>query len=240
MAPIKKRTSIRAKAASKAVPSTSTPSTTTSSTSAFPSSLAKSSGIDKRARQKQKHAAFVTRIEKSAPGTKKRRRPNKQLKTQLQGLADALPELDEDDVWEGISGDEGMDGASSQGLGQGAGQGGEGGGEGMLAALDGLASQFRVVKRKSVQGLGATKEGEGKMKMKTLKSRPGAAKRKAKMEKGEMERFGRNLAQMVPAATPAAGGGNGEKAGATSDRWKALRGFIGQTMEQNAAFRNAK
>jgi hypothetical protein len=68
------------------------------------------------------------------------------------------------------------------------------------------------------------------MKLKTLKSRPGALKRKQKMEESEKERFGKNLASMsAPAQTAAAAGGS-------SDRWAALRGFIGQTLEQNPGF----
>ena len=98
---------------------------------------------------------------------------------------------------------------------------------------------------------------QGKVRHKSLKSRPGALKRKERLVKGEMERFGRSLAQLASvktAAAAAAGSGSGgsgrqekmETEGAvaqegqaqtqTSSRWAALRGFISATMEQNPAF----
>lgn len=73
---------------------------------------------------------------------------------------------------------------------------------------------------------------------KSIKSRPGAMKRREKVDQGERERFAKNLAQMAAAAavstTPAdAQAGTAEgTAGATSQRWAALRGFIAQTLEQ--------
>ncbi|KAK4454558.1 ribosome biogenesis protein SLX9-domain-containing protein [Podospora aff. communis PSN243] len=89
----------------------------------------------------------------------------------------------------------------------------------------------------------------GKVRHKSLKSRPGALKRKEKVVKGEMERFGRSLAQlaMVKGETPAVvaeekeegmemeKGEEGKKT-VTANRWAALRGFISSTMEQNPAF----
>ena len=42
-----------------------------------------------------KHSAFVNRIEKAQSKPLKRRRPNKKLKTTLEGLADALPSMEE-------------------------------------------------------------------------------------------------------------------------------------------------
>jgi hypothetical protein len=50
------------------------------------------------------------------------------------------------------------------------------------------------------------------------------------MEESEKERFGKNLASMSAPAQSAA------EAGGSSDRWAALRGFIGQTLEQNPGF----
>ena len=111
----------------------------------------------------------------------------------------------------------------------------------------------------------AEQAAQGKVRHRSLKSRPGALKRKERVVKGEMERFGRSLAQlaMIPPA-PAAGAGaeEAEESGgtevekqdgnepakggqqqhqqqqqsATSNRWAALRGFISATMEQNPAF----
>ncbi|KAK3904522.1 ribosome biogenesis protein SLX9-domain-containing protein [Staphylotrichum tortipilum] len=98
---------------------------------------------------------------------------------------------------------------------------------------------------------------QGKVRHKSLKSRPGALKRKERLVKGEMARFGQSLAQLanvsVASSTAEAGaiGGGGAAVGeegkmeveaqaqtATSSRWAALRGFISATMEQNPAFLN--
>jgi hypothetical protein len=110
----------------------------------------------------------------------------------------------------------------------------------------------------------AEQAAQGKVRHKSLKSRPGALKRKERLVKGEMERFGRSLAQLANISTTsaegttsaAAGGSAGqekmdtegetqtaavaaaEPATATSGRWAALRGFISATMEQNPAFLN--
>ena len=86
---------------------------------------------------------------------------------------------------------------------------------------------------------------DGKIRHKSLKSRPGATKRKEKLERMERERFGRNLAQLT-----AGSGKEGESVNAmavenespqpqtssTASRWAALRGFISQTMEQKEEF----
>lgn len=71
--------------------------------------------------------------------------------------------------------------------------------------------------------------GDAKIKHKSVRTRPGAQKRREKLEKMERERFGKNMAQLttaVPAAAPAP----------TASRWEALRGFISQTMEQKPEF----
>lgn len=87
--------------------------------------------------------------------------------------------------------------------------------------------------------------GNAKIRHRSLKSRPGAMKRKEKLETMEKERFGKNMAQMVTgtavtAATEsvdASAAGSASGAGASSTRWAALRGFIQQTMEQKPEFR---
>lgn len=85
---------------------------------------------------------------------------------------------------------------------------------------------------------------EGKIRLKGLKSRPGAMKKKEKLERMERERFGRNLAQLT------SGTGTGKEIpgmqdervegkvemSSTASRWAALRGFISQTMEQKEEF----
>ncbi|PGH12694.1 hypothetical protein AJ80_06640 [Polytolypa hystricis UAMH7299] len=84
------------------------------------------------------------------------------------------------------------------------------------------------------------------IKHKSLKHRPGAMKRKEKLDKLERDRFAKNMAQMsaglahsnVTAST--ATETQGAAAPSTSGRWAALRGFISQTMEQNPQFTPAK
>ncbi|EFY89972.1 hypothetical protein J3458_001311 [Metarhizium acridum] len=171
----------------------------------------------KRDKRIMKHSSFVSRITSSKIGKNKRRRPKNKLKTTLEGLADALPEL----------------------------QSGEGGEE-VLA---------------------------GKVKHKSLRSKKGALKRKEKIVKGEMERFGASMAKLsamhradatrketqsrvdedghvedydddddekmateAPAQQSVSQQTSTTTPAATSDRWAALRGYISATMEQNPAF----
>lgn len=90
---------------------------------------------------------------------------------------------------------------------------------------------------------------EGKTRHKSLKSRPGALKKKEKLVRGEMERFGKSLAQLqqvvgtedkggmvVEGGKVVEGEAQTQTAPSTSNRWAALRGFISATMEQNPAF----
>lgn len=77
---------------------------------------------------------------------------------------------------------------------------------------------------------------EGKMTMRSLKSKPGAMKRKHAMHQREVDRFGRNLAAMtgsggMKGSDDVQPGGPGQRA-----RWNALRAFIGSTMERDRAF----
>ena len=72
---------------------------------------------------------------------------------------------------------------------------------------------------------------------KSMKSRPGAMKRREKLDLSERERFAKNMAQMAVSKTPAVvDAADADQiegaAAATSQRWAALRGFIAQTLEQ--------
>lgn len=97
------------------------------------------------------------------------------------------------------------------------------------------------------EGLDVVSKGEaGKIPQKSLKSRPGATKRKEKLERMERERFGKNMAQLAvgagapalaPAGTAAAVTGETSQPSGTASRWAALRGFISQTMEQKEEFK---
>ncbi len=76
---------------------------------------------------------------------------------------------------------------------------------------------------------------EAKIRHKSMKSRPGATKRKEKLEKLERERFGKNMAQMAgPAGEDRTV--TMDTQSSTSSRWASLRGFISQTMEQKDEF----
>ncbi|KAF2720045.1 hypothetical protein K431DRAFT_286197 [Polychaeton citri CBS 116435] len=187
----------------------------------------------KRDKRAIRHNALLAKvreggISKGQGARKKRRRPAGQLKTGVADLGDALPNIDEsgstggnDDEWEGIDEED---------------------------EVNGVLDVEGVGLRKSTKRRRAGRQGEGKMVMKSLNQRPGAMKRKARMERGEMERFGRNLAQMVGSgqaavATAKEGGSGaapGEGAGAAqADRWAALRKFIGGTMEKSAVFKES-
>ena len=76
--------------------------------------------------------------------------------------------------------------------------------------------------------------GDAKIRHRSLKSRPGATKRREKLERMERERFGKNMAQLA-AGTAQASGEEAQKT-ATANRWAALRGFISQTLEQKPEF----
>ncbi|ROV90475.1 hypothetical protein VSDG_08446 [Cytospora chrysosperma] len=99
-------------------------------------------------------------------------------------------------------------------------------------------------------------EAAGRIRHRSLRSKPGALKRKERVVRGEMERFGVSLAQLssvpevpvvpvVPGDGPGAGERMVEDGGAdenkapvqsTANRFAALRGFIAATMDQNPAF----
>ncbi|KAG6007013.1 hypothetical protein E4U21_006533 [Claviceps maximensis] len=172
----------------------------------------------KRDKRLMKHSSFVSRIAKPSKITKntgntrcsssaRLRRPKNKLKTSLDGLADALPEVNP----------------------------GEGGAEIL----------------------------EGKIRHRSLTSKKGALRRKERLVRGEMERFGVSMAALAAgrgsatnAESNARGAGNDESetdvkmgmendsgtqtasaaSSATSNRWAALRGYISATMEQNPAF----
>lgn len=68
---------------------------------------------------------------------------------------------------------------------------------------------------------------------KSLKSRPGAGRKKERVVAMERERFARNLARMAAGRDGGVGGGGGgEEEGAGKGRWAAIRGFIEETMER--------
>lgn len=140
-------------------------------------------GTTKKDKRTIRHSALVSRIEKSHPYTKKRRRPSKKLITNLESLADALPSVPEDQ---------------------------------------------RVT-------------GDVSIKHKSLKSKPGAMKKKEALIGMERERFNKNMTQMIKFHMPNDEGESQSTSPtateSTGKRWAAIRGFIQQTMEQRPGTR---
>ncbi|KAJ5093100.1 hypothetical protein N7456_008961 [Penicillium angulare] len=80
------------------------------------------------------------------------------------------------------------------------------------------------------------------IKQNTLRHKPGALKRREKLEKVERDRFAKNMAQMS-GLQPTADANSGEDnttPNPTASRWSALRSFISQTMEQQPVFKTDK
>ncbi|KAL6693990.1 ribosome biogenesis protein SLX9 domain-containing protein [Trichoderma pleuroticola] len=118
-----------------------------------------------------------------------------------------------------------------------------------LSSLDSLADALPEL----ADGEGAAEILDGKIKHQSLRSKKGALKRKERLLKGEMARFGVSMAQLShlpaqtqtavpeaekPAATSLLVSSASAPASAPSNRWAALRGYISATMEQNPAFVN--
>jgi len=83
----------------------------------------------------------------------------------------------------------------------------------------------------------------------SLKSKPGARKRKEKLERGERERFGKNLAVILGSRGQVEGmdveGHKGKEGKAekgtevVKGRFAALRAWVGTNMEKHPAFEKA-
>ena len=219
MAPIRKRSSIRARASAATKSPQSQPAQTRRPLQ--PSKTSKEDSkwrLTKKDKRAVKHNTLMSRVKDAGvtKNTSKRRRPAKKLKA-AEGLGDdlrdALPDVDgadngEDDGWKGFSDVENMgeDGESMRGL--------------------GLRKRRR---RKPAQQ-------DSKIVMKSLRHRPGAMKRKNEMHQREVERFGKNLAQMVGNPETQVGATGGNAAQDQSGKWSALRSFISTTMERDPAF----
>lgn len=187
----------------------------------------------KRDKRVIRHNALIAKVRDAAISkekrTVKRRRPGNKMRTSVADLENALPDVDtgmEEDVWEGLSEDESGDAIAE------------------VHPLTGL------VQRKNRRDAG--RYAARTVKMKSVKPRPGATKRRARMEQGEKDRFARNLANMVQhapqevhAARTFPNGDsipqtrNIEVAGVGADhsaRWAALRQFIASSAEKDASF----
>ncbi|KAF3056438.1 hypothetical protein GL218_06656 [Daldinia childiae] len=125
----------------------------------------------------------------------------------------------------------------------------------LVANLDSLADALPDLLADGETEEGLRQMREGKIRHRSLKSRPGALKRKERVVKGEVQRFGVSLARLSAVAEKqmdveqSSSTAMGEDSGvvsqgrdasmapvSTTNRWAALRGFISATMEQNPAF----
>ncbi|KAK5747402.1 hypothetical protein LTR17_000043 [Elasticomyces elasticus] len=190
---------------------------------------------NKKDKRTLRHSSLLHKVHESS-GVRKKvlkpRRPGKKLGglgSGMAGLSDALPDtsplprkamelgvgsggdmdVGEDEDWEGVNSDNGEVGAR------------------------GVPAGLRTTKRR--QRVAETVDGHARMKLSSVKYKPGAARRKAMMEGVERERMGRNLAGMSSANESKDKGGEQGGLGvgtAEKDRWAALRKFIGGTMEK--------
>ena len=96
--------------------------------------------------------------------------------------------------------------------------------------------------RNAQEAVGGDERANIKIRHQSLKSRPGAGKKKQKLVAMETERFRKNMARM---AAGSAGTGRADStanlggkdnlediSGRSAERWAAIRGFISQTMER--------
>ncbi|KAH9827259.1 Ribosome biogenesis protein SLX9 [Teratosphaeria destructans] len=172
--------------------------------------------VNKKDKRAIRHNALLAKVRDGGVQKRalKRRRPTKKLKTDVGDLADALPEVE--DEAGAMDEDDDWEGISEQ------------------------EEEGTHKVRRRRRGIA----GDGKMVMRSLKHRPGAMKRKRKMEQSEMERFGKNLAQMVGQeqmrvredAKEPDGDAPTVARSSQADRWAALRKFIGGTMQKDRAF----
>ena len=103
----------------------------------------------------------------------------------------------------------------------------------LLANLDSLADALPDATEEP-NGAISGRGNKNVISQKTLPHKPGAMKRKERMEKLERDRFARNMAQMTEMRGISAS--SQQRRDSPSNRWAALRSFIAQTVEQQPAF----
>ncbi|KAF1914391.1 ribosome biogenesis protein SLX9-domain-containing protein [Ampelomyces quisqualis] len=94
----------------------------------------------------------------------------------------------------------------------------------LVANLESLADALSGLDDTGADGKVET--SQAKVQHKSLKSRPGAMKRKEKLEKQEKERFNQNLVQLASTT----------QGRAIPDRWAALKNHVQNTMEVKPEF----
>ncbi|KAL8811700.1 MAG: hypothetical protein Q9223_001514 [Gallowayella weberi] len=109
----------------------------------------------------------------------------------------------------------------------------------LVANLDSIAAALPDAPPKNEQIL---ETGVARIRHRSLKSKPGALKKKEKIISMEKDRFNKNMAQMAAVQGSDDGQTNGGSHGAATGtdsqsrtKWAALRSFIQQTMEQRPA-----
>lgn len=174
----------------------------------------------KRDKRIMKHSSFVSRITSSKIAKNKRRRPKNKLKTTLEGLADALPELKS-----GEGGEEVLAGRVKHKS---------------LRSKKGALNRKEKIVKGEMERFGASM---AKLSAMHRQDATGKTTQSRADEDGHVEDSGdddddddekmatearaqKSISQQMSTPTPAA----------TSDRWAALRGYISATMEQNPAF----
>ncbi|KAL9116733.1 MAG: hypothetical protein Q9187_006739 [Circinaria calcarea] len=101
----------------------------------------------------------------------------------------------------------------------------------LIANLESLVDALPVIDEAEGD---ETVVGEVRVRHRSLKSRPGAMKKKEKLEKMEKERFSRNMAQMAlgeVSGSNVADAGIASTSQENSKRWAALRSHIQQSMD---------
>lgn len=218
MAPTNKRPSIRARARANAVPSrkyapAASPHITQAHGANPSGSLTKRGAVTKRDKRALKHEVLMTRVRDS--GVAKNSAPKRRRPAKKMAAA------------------EGMAGQLKD----------------ALPDVDGVWEDDEEWEGFGDEEIGGRKRrrrrataGDGKMIMTSLKHRPGAMKRKDRLQRMEVERFGRNLAQLTGHVSKGTGEGSNESHADAEDagqsgKWAALRNFISATMEQDPAFK---
>lgn len=163
---------------------------------------------------------LLRRIREGGVQKSKTRRPSRKLRAaeDVDDLRNALPDIsadhkneDDEDEWEGLSEIDDEE-----------------------AAIQ--SRQNRSVTGRRKRRRATASSGNARMVMTSLQHRPGAMKRKRKMEQSEMDRFSKNLAQLSGGDVISKGQAAPSGIISAGDKWAALRRFIGGTMEKDKAF----
>ena len=100
----------------------------------------------------------------------------------------------------------------------------------LVTTLKSLTDALPVNEDAPTTGAGSAPQSQVNIfRRKSMKSKPGALKRRQKVDKNERDRFQKNMAQLLGQQTEAADKENASLG--PSAKWSALRGFISQTLE---------